>query len=88
MGSVYDKEKTYGTILEQEAYYEQALRVLEYAISIGTDICGTYLLCAKIYQDSNQRNKLEQLKKEAEKISTSRKDSIVRKLQEFDPCND
>ena len=29
-----------------------------------------------------------QLKKEAEKISTSRKDSIVRKLQEFGPCND
>ena len=28
------------------------------------------------------------VKKEAEKISTSRKDSIVRKLQEFDPYND
>ena len=80
--------QNYGSILEKEGYTAQALTVLEYAVSIGTDISNTYMLCAKIYQDSNQRNKLEQLKKEAEKISTSRKDSIVRKLQEFDPCND
>ena len=78
----------YGDILEKEAYHEQTLKVLEYAVSIGTDISGTYMLCAKIYQKNNQWNKLDQLKKEAEKISTSRKNSIVRKLQEFDPCND
>ena len=77
----------YGSILAKEGYSSQALSVLEYAISIGTDISGTYMLCAKIYQENKQWNKLAQLKKEAEKISTSRKDSIVRKLQEFDPCN-
>lgn len=77
----------YGDILNKESYQEQALTVLEYAISIGTDISGTYMLCAKIYQENNQWDKLNQLKKEAEKISTSRRDSIVRKLQEFDPYN-
>ena len=77
----------YGDILFKESYPKQALSVLEYAVSIGTDISATYTLCAKIYQENNQWDKLELLKKEAEKISTSRKDSIVRKLQEFDPCN-
>ena len=77
----------YGSILVKEGYLSQALSVLEYAISIGTDISGTYMLCAKIYHENKQWDKLTQLKKEAEKISTSRKDSIVRKLQEFDPCN-
>ena len=77
----------YGSILEQDSYHEQALKVLEYAVSIGTDISGTYMLCAKIYQETNQYSKLEQLKKEAENISTSRKDSILRKLQEFHSYN-
>lgn len=77
----------YAEILEKDFFYEQALTVLEYAISIGTDISATYMLCAKLYQETDQRNKLEYLKKEAEKISTSRKNSIVRKLQEFDLCN-
>ena len=77
----------YGCILAKEGYVSQALSVLEYAISIGTDISGTYMLCAKIYQENKQWNKLAQLKKEAENISTSRKDSIVRKLQEFGQYN-
>lgn len=77
----------YGSIFVKEGYESQALSILEYAISIGTDITGTYLLCAEIYQKYNHQDKIDWLKKEAEKISTSRKNSIVRKLQEFDPCN-
>lgn len=75
----------YSSIFAKEGYDSQALSILEYAVSIGTDISGTYITCAKIYQENNQWDKLEALKKEAEKISTSRKDSIVRKLQEFGP---
>ena len=77
----------YGSIFAKEGYDSQALSILEYAISIGTDISGTYITCAGIYQKNNQWEKLEWLKKEAENISTSRKDSIVRKLQEFGPYN-
>ena len=77
----------YGSIFTKEGYDTQAVSILEYAVSIGTDISGTYLLLAKIYQENKQWDKLDQLKKEAEIISTSRKDSIVRKLQEFGPCN-
>ena len=78
----------YGSIFEKNGFLTQAVSVLEYAVSIGTDVSGTYLLLAKIYQENKQWDKLDRLKKEAEIISTSRKDSIVRKLQEFGPCND
>lgn len=73
----------YGNIYVKESYETQALSILEYAVSIGTDINGTYLLLAEIYQKNQQHDKIQWLKKEAEKISTSRKDSIIRKLQEF-----
>ena len=77
----------YGTIYEKEGYESQALSVLEYAVSIGSDISSTYILCAEIYKRNGKLDKIDWLKKEAEKISTSRKNSIVRKLQEFDQCN-
>lgn len=74
----------YGSIYIREGYENQALSILEYAVSIGTDISGTYLLLAEIYQKNQQQDKIQWLKKEAEKISTSRKASIIRKLQELD----
>ena len=77
----------YGSIFAKDGYDIQALSILEYAVSIGSDISGTYTLCAQIYQKNNQWDKIDRLKKEAEKISTSRKNSIVRKLQEFDQYN-
>ena len=79
--------QNYAELFLQSDFENQALTVLEYAISIGSDISKTYTTCAEIYYNQNQLDKIEWLKKEAEKISTSRKDSIVRKLQEFDPCN-
>ena len=80
--------QNYADLFLQAGFSGQALIILEYAISIGSDISKTYTSCAEIYQNANQPEKLKWLKKEAEKISTSRKNSIVRKLQEFDPCND
>ena len=78
----------YGSIYIREGYENQALSILEYAVSIGTDISGTYLLLAEIYQKNQQQDKIQWLKKEAEKISTSRKTSIIRKLQELDSSHD
>lgn len=77
----------YGSIFAKDGFETQALSVLEYAVSLGSDISGTYTLCAEIYQKNNQWDKIDWLKKEAENISTSRKNSIVRKLQEFDQYN-
>ena len=80
--------QSYAELFLEAGYEDQALTILEYAVSIGSDISKTYTSCAHIYHNHNQSDRLHWLKKEAEKISTSRKDSIVRKLQEFDPCND
>lgn len=80
--------QNYGNLFLESGYEDQGLFILEYAISIGSDICKTYTSCATIYCNHGDLDKLIWLKKEAEKISTSRKSSIVRKLQEFDPCND
>ena len=77
----------YGDIFFKAGYETQAVTIWEYAISIGTDISSTYLNLAGIYQKNQQWDKIDQLKKEAEIISTSRKNSIVRKLQEFGPCS-
>lgn len=74
----------YGAILLREGYESQAASVLEYAVSIGSDVGSTYTLLARIYRDSGQSQRIEELKHFAEKITTSRKASIVRKLQEFD----
>ena len=78
----------YGELFAKEGYESQALFIWEYAVSIGSDISSTYTLCAGIYHKNKDHTKLQWLKKEAESISTSRKDIIVRKLQEFDLCND
>ena len=78
--------QNYGNMLLESGFEDAALTVLEYSISIGSDISKTYTTCAAIYQTRDLQDKLTWLKKEAEKIPTSRKDSIVRKLQEFDPC--
>ena len=80
--------QNYGSLLMESGFEEAALKVLEYAISIGSDISKTYTTCAAIYQNHNQTDRLDWIKKEAEKISTSRKDSILRKLQEFHSYND
>ena len=75
----------YGSIYAKEGFNTQACTILEYAVSIGTDISGTYLLLSQIYQNNNQHGKIQWLIKEAEKISTSRKNPIIRKLQELNP---
>ena len=79
--------QNYSELFLESNYEDQALAILEYAVSIGSDISKTYTSCAEIYCKHHSFDKMEWLKKEAEKISTSRKDSIVRKLQEFDPYN-
>ena len=69
----------------ENSYEKQALTIFEYAISIGTDISGTYTSCAKIYYDANDPDNISKLKRKAETISTSRKDSILAKLNTLYP---
>ncbi len=60
-----------------------AKQVLEYAISIGSDITGTYTTLASIYLEENEPGKVQSLIDKAENSSFFMKDSIVLKLKKL-----
>jgi len=52
----------WGQLLYAENLTEEATHVLEYAVSIQSDIAGTYLLLSKIYQQQGTDEKAQALK--------------------------
>lgn len=71
--AVYDK-----------GYPEEAKNILEFAISTGTDVSGTYRLLCRIYTEQNTPESIGSLYPIAETLNSAMKDSIVRILQEYD----
>ncbi len=61
---------------------ENAKTVLEYGISIGSDISGNYLDLADIYISSNRQDKLTMLTTALEKTRSISKTSTLRKIEE------
>ena len=57
--------------------------MLEYAISLGTDVAKTYELLATIYEYEKTPEKIHVLYESAEKISSIRRDAILRKLETY-----
>jgi len=62
---------------------EDAVTVLAYAVSIGSDIAGTYALLARLYKERGELYKIEALKESAEALSTLMKPSILRDLEQI-----
>lgn len=60
-----------------------AKQVLEYAISIGSDITGTYTTLARIYLEENEPGKVQSLIDKAENSNFFMKNSIVLKLKKL-----
>lgn len=77
----------YASILADGDYIEEAVTVLEYAISAGSDISGSYELCCSLYQTLHRPEKIAWLFTKAEELPSSRRNVIVRKLKESDPYN-
>lgn len=67
-----------------EGYVEEALAILEFAISTNTDVSGTYRLLASIYDSKNHPEKIAELQTKAEHLNSSSKNAIVRILKEYD----
>lgn len=61
---------------------ELAVRVLEFAVSTGTDVSKSYYLLARIYQERDTPEKIEHLIAQAWKINSLMRDTIVENLQE------
>ena len=62
---------------------QRSKQILEYAISIGSDITGTYTTLAQIYLDENEPGKVQPLIDTAKNSSSFMKDSIVSKLTQL-----
>ncbi len=71
--------------LFKEDHLEEAKTVLEYAVSVRSDVSGTYKLLASIYLQENQPQKIAELIQKAETLNSITKTSIVRALKESDP---
>lgn len=73
-------------LFQREAFLE-SLKLAEYAISIGSDIRGTYELAVSLYERLGTPRKIAGLLPMAEKLTSPNKALIVRRLHESDPDN-
>ena len=62
---------------------EEAIQLLEYGISIGTDSKKNYLTLASLYKEQGQESRIRDLIVSAENINSLLKDSIIASLQEL-----
>lgn len=61
----------------------EAQTVLEFGISCGSDISRNYLLLAGIYRESGRQEQIKELIREAEKLDSMMKNSILKHLNEL-----
>ncbi len=73
----------WATLLYDKHEKQQALLVLEFALSIGSDISNSYTLLAKIYQEFDKKEEILSLITRAKSLQTILKDSILDQLYEM-----
>lgn len=78
----------WGNLLVSSGAYEDAIRVLSYAVSVGSDITGTYALLARLYKGLNQYDKINELKVQADKLTTLMKPAILKDLDSLTAITD
>lgn len=72
----------YGEKLFEMSHPCEAAQVLEYSLSLGSDIGKAYDLLATIYKYEGHPEKINALLETAEKITSIRKNTILRRLRE------
>lgn len=72
----------WASYLYKKGYPAQAKDILEFAVSTGTDISGSYKLLCTIYKEENTPEKIQTLYPVAESLQSAMKNAIVRILQE------
>jgi len=73
----------WGFLLYEENQPQAAEQVLKFGIDSGSDISGSYLLLAKIYEEQGNTSLISNLILRAEKLNSLSKDTIILKLSEF-----
>lgn len=70
----------YGKQLAELSYSDDAVTVLEYGITCGSDITNNYTLLVDLYRQTGQNEKISSLLAAAEALDSPRKDLILKKL--------
>lgn len=78
----------WASLLYEAGCPEQACPILEYAISSGSDISGSYRLLCKIYQETGQSEKIKSLSVFADSLQSVSKGAISRILAEYTKSDD
>ncbi len=73
----------WGELLFEKEEFALARQVLEFSVASGSDIGSSYILLAKIYCSMNLEHQIPELIKQAEKINSLSKKTIILKLSEF-----
>ena len=64
-------------------FRKDAQTVLEYGISIGSDLSKNYLLLAKLYRKNGEPQRINELIDSAQKLDSLLKPSITKKLSDM-----
>ena len=87
IGDDYDRVtvllNTYGKVLMANERFDDAIRVLEFAVGTNTDVSETYVLLAACYFATGKDDKLLYLKEHVEKMDTLMKASILAHIEEI-----
>lgn len=70
--------------LYDAGHIKEACQLLEFSVSTGTDVSGTYRLLCEIYKKQNTPEKIGSLYPIAETLNSAMQKTIVRILQEAD----
>ena len=70
-------------ILWEAGYFEEAVVVMEFALSTETDVSRTYCLLAQYYQQKGDTEKLTHLSEVARALRSSHKRQILNHLEEL-----
>ncbi|MCI9493370.1 MAG: hypothetical protein HFH42_09625 [Lachnospiraceae bacterium] len=74
---------TWGHRLQELSHPQEAIAVLSFAVSIGSDIKATWQLLAELYQEHGEAEKLQGLPSQAEKLNSLMKQPILSMLEQI-----
>lgn len=70
-----------GKELNNEGYTDNAIQVLEYGVTCGTDLKRHYMLLADLYEKKGRQDKIKELISSAENIKSLLKNSLINDLK-------
>lgn len=74
---------TWGKRLQELSHSQEAICVLAFAVSIGSDIKATWNLLAELYAANNDLSRIEDLKASAAKLNSLMKEPILSMLDSY-----